>query len=318
MELTELYNLFDIRYGVNLELNKMVQVSKGEEGAINFVSRTEKNNGISAIVKRLKNVEPNPANTLSVAGGGSVLATFLQAEPYYSGRDLYVLIPKREMTINELVFYAYCIRKNRYRYNYGRQANRTLKYIKVPTEIPKWVYKDKTIELSDFTQPINNTKIKLETIQWRSFRYDEIFDVKKGKRLIKTEMIEGNTPFIGAIDSNNGVSNFVGQTPIFEGNTITVNYDGNGVAESYYQPVPYFALDSVNVLYPKFDLNPLIAMFLIPLIRKEKYRFNYGRKWHLGRMKESIIKLPTTPEGKPDWQYMEDFIKSLPYSKALQ
>lgn len=317
MELTELYNLFEIRYGVNLELNKMVQVPKNEEGAINFVSRTEKNNGISAIVKRVGGIEPNPANTLSVAGGGSVLATFLQTEPYYSGRDLYVLIPKREMIISELVFYAQCIRKNKYRYNYGRQANRTLKYIKVPTEIPQWVYKDKEIELLDFTQPINNVKIKLEANQWGAFRYDQIFDVKKGKRLIKTEMIEGKTPFIGAIDSNNGVSNFVGQKAIFEANTITVNYDGNGVAESYYQPIPYFALDSVNVLYPKFDLNPLIAMFLIPLIRKEKYRFNYGRKWHLGRMKESIIKLPITSEGKPDWQFMEDFIKSLPYSKAL-
>lgn len=29
------------------------------------------------------------------------------------------------------------------------------------------------------------------------------------------------------------------------------------------------------------------------------------------------IKLPVDTEGNPDWQLMEDYIKSLPYSKYL-
>jgi type I restriction enzyme M protein len=154
--------------------------------------------------------------------------------------------------------------------------------------------------------------------KWKYFTLSELFEVKKGKRLTKANMIPGTTPFVGAIDSNNGVSTYIGQKPIFEGNTITVNYDGNGVAEAYYQPVPYWALDSVNVLYPRFELTPSIAMFLVTIIRKEKFRFNYGRKWHMQRMKDSKIKLPITNFGEPDWQYMESYIKSLPYSDVVR
>jgi type I restriction enzyme M protein len=59
-------------------------------------------------------------------------------------------------------------------------------------------------------------------------------------------------------------------------------------------------------------------MFLTTIIRLEKYRFNYGRKWNKKRMEESSIKLPSTAGGKPDWRFMEDFIKGLPYSSGLK
>ncbi|WP_298481065.1 N-6 DNA methylase [uncultured Maribacter sp.] len=155
----------------------------------------------------------------------------------------------------------------------------------------------------------NNEQV--EYSNWKEFKLEDLFELKKGKRLTKANMLPGNTPFIGAIDSNNGLSTYIGQEPIFEGNTITVNYDGNGVAEAYYQPVPFWALDSVNVLYPKFDLTPEIAMFIITIIRQEKFRFNYGRKWHLQRMKDSKIKLPAISKTKPDWEFMENYIKQL-------
>jgi hypothetical protein len=58
-------------------------------------------------------------------------------------------------------------------------------------------------------------------------------------------------------------------------------------------------------------------MFLCPLIYKEKYRFNYGRKWDKEMMQNSKIKLPITSDGSPDWQFMENYIKSLPYSKSM-
>jgi hypothetical protein len=112
------------------------------------------------------------------------------------------------------------------------------------------------------------------------------------------------------------VGDFIGQPPIHEGNTITVNYNGS-VGESFYQPKPFWASDDVNVLYPKFRFNKYIAMFLIPLIKGEKYRFNYGRKWESSRMKESIIRLPVNNLGNVDVDFMENYIKSLPYSKSL-
>ena len=64
--------------------------------------------------------------------------TFLQPYyDYYSGRDLYYLIPKKEMTERELIYYAICIKKNKYKYSYGRQANKTLRDLLVPAEVPE-------------------------------------------------------------------------------------------------------------------------------------------------------------------------------------
>lgn len=132
-------DLFDVVYGTNLELNRLTEIG---EGGVNFISRTSRNNGVSARVKALPNLQPIPGGVLTVAGGGSVLETFYQVEPFYSGRDLYYLRPLLPLTPEEMFFYAACLRANRYRYNYGRQANRTLRDIQVPTPdvIPSWVY----------------------------------------------------------------------------------------------------------------------------------------------------------------------------------
>ena len=50
-----------------------------------------------------------------------------------------VLEPKREMTFNEKLYYCMCIQNNAYRYSYGRQANKTLKNIVIPDDVPEWV-----------------------------------------------------------------------------------------------------------------------------------------------------------------------------------
>lgn len=311
----ELQEIFEVHYGTNLELNKLTKDDKG----INFVSRTSKNNGISCRVKKLANIKPITAGVLSVAGGGSVLETFLQEEPFYSGRDLYYLIPRIKLSKSQKLYYCMCIKANKYRYNYGRQANKTLKFLRIPSpsDIPDWVnnfnlkdYNSATDSLIDLISP------NLAANNWKGFKYSDLFKIKKGKRLTKTNMAVGNTPFIGAIEYNNGCRQYIKRSPLHESNTITVNYNGS-VAEAFYQPVGFWASDDVNVLYPKFEMNKYHAMFLCCLIRAEKYRYNYGRKWHLERMKESVIKLPVDSSDEPDWDFMENYIKSLPYSSSI-
>lgn len=101
-------------------------------------------------------------------------------------------------------------------------------------------------------------------------------------------------------------------------NCITVNYNGS-VGEAFYQKDPFWASDDVNVLYAKdfWKLNQYIAMFIITVIKANKYRLGYGRKWTLEKMKETIIKLPSKKDGKPDFEYMERYIKTLPYSDRI-
>ena len=131
-------DLFDVVYGHSLELNRLTRSDDG----VNFVSRTSKQNGVSAKVEPLSDLAPASGGLITVACGGSVLETFLQLDPFYCGRDMYWLKPKIDLSVEEKLFYCACIRANKFRYNYGRQANKTLRHLEIPAPeaLPSWLY----------------------------------------------------------------------------------------------------------------------------------------------------------------------------------
>jgi hypothetical protein len=312
-------SIFDVKYGHSLELNRLEIV--GADVGIPFVSRKMKDNGVAAYVKPVAGIEPYKAGELTCAlSGNGVLSTFIQERPYYTAFHVACLRPKEHLSVSQMLFYSLCIRANRYRYSYGRQANRTLKELLLPssTDIPSWIDQVPLDQMAGAESQLleeDTPKISLKT--WKEFKIGELFEVKKGKRLTKGNMKPGDTPFIGAVDNNNGLTNFVDKAAIHDANTITVNYNGNGVAEAFYQRAPYWCSDDVNVLYPKFNMNAYVALFIATIIRREKYRFSYGRKWHLQRMESAVIKLPATVSGQPDWNLMSTYIQTLPYSSSI-
>ena len=321
--------IFEVKYGINMELNACTIADDDDDDAVNFVARTESNNGVSAKVKPVDGKDPQPAGIITCAGGGSVLSTFLQEEPFYSGRDLYLLIPLQPMSKLAKLFCITVIKANKYRYSYGRQANVTLPFLELMLPVdsegnPDFLYMEaymKTLNhkpLATSNQGGCGSRT-LGVESWKEFVVGDYFEVKKGKRLTSEDQTEGNTLYIGAIDSNNGVANKIGQEPIHEGNTISLSYNGS-VGEAFYQPEPFWATDDVNVLYfrPEHGVqcNTYIALFVCAVLRQEKYRYSYGRKWVLENMKTTVIKLPAKGE-KPDWAFMESYMKSLPYGDRI-
>jgi hypothetical protein len=311
--------IFDIRYGHSLELNALKRASA--HNGIAFVSRQTGANGISAYVAPVEGLEPAPAGELSCAlSGNGVLTTCLQESPFYTGYHVAILKPKMDLTREQLLFYCLCIRANRYRYSYGRQANKTLGRLLIPSvdEIPPWVSK---VDLGQFegADAALSTEgpLKFNASGWKPFVYRDLFKIDRGLGPRKSTLTsKGETPFITSTDKNNGLTGYTEEAPCHDGNVITVNRNGS-VGEAYYQPFPFSTTEDVHVFNPKFPLNQYVALFLVALIRRERYRFGYGRKWGLGRMNESIIRLPATGTGEPDWAFMESYIKSLPYSKSI-
>lgn len=160
------------------------------------------------------------------------------------------------------------------------------------------------------------------------FKISDVFDLYKGKRLTKAEHTCGNIPFIGSTDSNNGVTGYIGQEPIFSGNAITISYNGS-VGQVFYQENDFWASDDINVLYLKNHvLNALLYGYLSGALKKAGSKFSYSYKWNLERMKETLIVLPIQtdannipvidqnhtyhPDGYvPDWTYMEKYIRAI-------
>lgn len=312
MELVALNDIFDVAYGGNFS-----KVPDYRSGNTPVVKSQATNNGVIALL----DIEPNCSNIISVARTGSVGASFYHEYRCYVTDDCMVMTPKVELNRTAMLVYSRLVYQNAFKYNYGRKVtpNRLSREILPhPNEV---VAIAKRLSLPDAppskSMIASSDKVDIRSRLVRDFRLKSLFDIKKGQRLTKSNMSVGDTPFIGAIDSNNGYRQFVSVKPNHIGKTITVNYNGNGVAEAFYQPEPYWASDDVNILYPKFEMTPFTALFICTLIRQEKFRFNYGRKWHLGRMNESTIKLPAKADGQPDWEFIESYVKALPYSASL-
>ena len=75
---------------------------------------------------------PLPAGCLTVALGGTVLETFVQDEPFYTAYHVAVLTPKYAMSLADKLHFAGAIRLHKFRYNYARQANRTVRDLVLP------------------------------------------------------------------------------------------------------------------------------------------------------------------------------------------
>lgn len=152
---------------------------------------------------------------------------------------------------------------------------------------------------------------KIDTRKWGAFPIGTLFDIKKGSRLTKAQMVEGDIRYIGSSALNNGQTASIGNDErLHPSNTITVCYNGS-VGETFYQDERFWASDDVNVLYPKFAMSKNIAFFIIPIIKKVGQQYSYNDKWVLEEMKADKINLPITELGEPDWEYMDTYMSEV-------
>lgn len=132
----------------------------------------------------------------------------------------------------------------------------------------------------------------LRNKEWKAFCICDIFVIRPGKRLTKSNMQAGDKPFIGASDSNNGVTAFVKNTN---------------------------ASDDVK----RFEIkgrpgNEYLYMFVKTVILQQKRKYAYGYKFNEERMRKQMIMLPIDENGIPDWNYMEQYAKLLFNKLKLQ
>ena len=150
---------------------------------------------------------------------------------------------------------------------------------------------------------------KMDINTWQEYPFSQLFIIEKGTRLTKAKMVDGSINYIGATAFNNGVTAKIGNTEhLHPAGTLTVCYNGS-IGQTFYQEEPYWATDDVNVLYPKFKITPNIAKFLCSVIYKIGLKYAYIDKWTAEKMSKTLIKLPVSIDHKPDWIYMEQYMK---------
>lgn len=290
--------LFTVEYGHGLALNKLKTVSPPD--GVNFVSRSALNNGVAGRVALMPDVEPAKAGTISVAVSGSVMESFVQPEPYYTAFHVMILTPREKMTLEEKLWWALCLKNNKYRYNYGRQANRTLGTLELPDKPNFEVNSGAEIALNEFHESIPSITSSIEHHRLDTpLTVGDLFDVKYGHslELNRLKPDKNGVNFVSRTQKNNGVSGKVKPIPDLEPaapQTLSVALGGS-VLETFIQPEPYYCGRDVAVLTPKRKMSESEMLWWALCIKSNRYRFNYGRQAN-----RTLKDLPV-PSEIPQW-----------------
>ena len=146
----------------------------------------------------------------------------------------------------------------------------------------------------------------------KEFFLSDICNINSGVRLTKANMQDGNIPFIGATDSNNGITNFVSNTNAsFDKNVLGVNYNGS-VVENFYHPYSCVFSDDVKRVSFKNEQgqNKYCYMFLKQMILQQKEKYRYAYKFNGDRMARQKIMMPVDENNVINYVAIEKFIKA--------
>jgi type I restriction enzyme M protein len=172
----------------------------------------------------------------------------------------------------------------------------------------------------------NREKKELNIKTWGNFNVGKLFKISLGKPIHKNSIrdcsIKNNSeyiPYVTRTTKNNGIEMYIdrgvldNEDYIQEKNCLTIGAEG---FKAFYQKNSFATGNKVNVLRSK-HLNLEISLFVNCVLNFEiEKKFGYGRGLVKFRVMELSIKLPKK-DNQPDWQFMEDYIKSLPYSSSL-
>src|SRR5699024_4408517 len=151
-----------------------------------------------------------------------------------------------------------------------------------------------------------------EDVKWGTFRVGELFSITRGTNFPKKDWIEGNMPIVTTTGLNNGVTEFISNVnDKVSKNAITVAGTGT-VGSAFYQEFSFNIGEWVLSLDLKDrELNKHLALFLTTSISHQKDKYSYAYKLGNERLSKQFIMLPITDSGKPDWEYMESYMKEL-------
>jgi hypothetical protein len=321
INLVKLTEYFDIYSGI--EKNKVLHSDlKINQNYIPYIRPSNEYNGtfngfVDKVSCNKSKIYPKETIFYGNTGEGCHTFAYVSQSEFVPNNNVSVLISKIDLLLEEKLFYAKCITSNRYRFSYGRIPNlNRMANLLIPSKesIPKFVY-NKEIPVIFKTPLLICDELDLDITNWRFFKLNNIFEMYAGKYYNPDSYKEGKTHLISSSEKNNGVIEFTDLEPKYD-NCLTIGKIG---ITTFYQSMPFIATSDVTILTPKINIpfNQYIGLFIASIINLEKYKWSYGRQIRLNDCQKLSIKLPATPEGLPDWQFMEKYIKSLPYSSLL-
>lgn len=240
-------------------------------------------------------------------------------------------------TFQVYLFMQTLLSANRFKYTYGRKVTESLykrTAVKLPVSsagTPDWQWMELYID-SLHSEPLRTgnagkatlTAFEFDICEWRVFRVEDLFDsIYKVPSYDCNELEridawgDAAIPYVTRTDLDNGVKSFVlgaRLANIEAGNAIVI---GDTTSTISYQSGPFVAGE--HIVAARADwMNKYTGLFITCLLRQERYRYSYGRAYKLDSIRNTELRLPVASDGMPDWQWMEAYIKLLPYGDRLE
>lgn len=150
---------------------------------------------------------------------------------------------------------------------------------------------------------------KIDTSEWKEYRMSDLgFTVRHGSRITKAERVEGDTIFLTAGFENCGVVGTIGNENIdvWE-KPITVDMFGN----VFYHDETCAGDDNIYA-FLNSKLSRTAKLFVASSIASvTQSKYSYQQQFRQGDANKLSVYLPATPDGAPDWAYMESYMANL-------
>jgi len=180
--------------------------------------------------------------------------------------------------------------------------------------------------------------MNLNTSSWKEFNLSRtkeqpgLFIIENCKCSCAEDLEDGyDINYIGAKKNDNGVMRSVKIVPelVTKGNGILFICDGQGsVGYTNYMLEDFIGSTTTAIGYDS-ELNELRGMFLVSILDRERFKYSFGRKYKRNLPKAKIsLPIKRNEDGTPkldsshkyssegyvpDWNFMENFIKTLHY-----
>lgn len=161
-------------------------------------------------------------------------------------------------------------------------------------------------------------ELNLSDKQFKEYPISEIFKIRSVKgRITRQQLVSGDYKYITTSNKNFGFSGYHNEYAE-EGKVFTVDSATDG--KSFYQTHKFIGSDHVEILEPldkyKDKVNIYNALYIQTLLNYYLDKYEYSRKRAQKRIKKEYLYLPIKNQ-EIDWNFMEQYIKSLPYSEYI-
>lgn len=180
----------------------------------------------------------------------------------------------------------------------------------------------------------------IKIANWKDFYLHKLFKTRMGNGIdaVVTTNYNPKYNYVSRDSNGNGVVGFVDEIEgeeLFPAGTMSLALGGSFLGSCFIQKESFYTAQNVGVLQEREPLSIYTKLFIATLIRNEckiKYQA-FGRELNSHFRKDFTIKLPIkmdktnivydenkfySDEGYiPDWEFMDNFIKNLPYGDRI-